>query len=512
MSDRKDLDKDGDRDIKVTGKLDRRGKDTIAALEERCATEPGFMPKLEKMCSKLGTETEWMVNVMMMESNIRPWAKNPNSSGSGLIQFMAPTARGLGTTTATLRGMSATRQLDYVERYFAPFAGRLTSQAAVYAAVGAGKIGKSDQTVLFRAGSKGYNANKVWDANKDGKVTQGEMGKIAGRFGCGDQFDIDDDSCPMPEDGGPVTAGDTGSLVGSAGGEVNLGGGGGAREAAGGGGAAGSGNPARPGHIIGGSVGARGQNAEADVESVQTALLAHGFSPGTIDKQIGPNTISAIRRFQRGFMKHPDGLVEVGKTTEQHLVSANPPRAAREGGAREGVGRATSHDDDGLTASAGGEVDLDGDDDPVSRNGAAQMAKLESVADNVAGKKPDGACYAAVKRHITNAGGYGNIRNIYTDRRFAAFQGYARNFAECVNQNPDGFGLERLSINNPYEAPLGSIVVVAAGSPGTRHRTAGDITVKGPGDAFYNDGAMGYRGRSAWPPARGGVLGVYRPK
>ena len=85
-------------------------------------------------------------------------------------------------------------------------------------------------------------------------------------------------------------------------------------------------------------------------------------------------------------------------------------------------------------------------------------------------------------------------------------------FAERVNTNPARFGLERLSISNPYEAPEGSIIVVAPGSPGTRHPTAGDIVVKGPGDTFYNDGNMNYRGRSAWPPRRGGVLGVYRPR
>jgi peptidoglycan hydrolase-like protein with peptidoglycan-binding domain len=483
MGDRTDLDKDGDADIKVKGRLDKRAKQTIKALEDRCAAEPEFMDKLEKMCKTLGTEPEWVVNVMMMESNIEPSRKNPKSSGSGLIQFMAKTARGLGTTTARLRAMSATKQLDYVEKYFRPFAGKLTSQAAVYAAVGAGQVGRNDSAVLFRRGSEGYAGNKVWDVNKDGKVTQGEMGRVAARYGAGDQFDIEEDS----EEGGSTTV-ESGATGGAEGGAT----GGGETE-----------SPGRRDRIIGASVGVRGRNLERDVEAVQTTLAAHGVSPGTIDRQIGPDTIGAIRRFQRGFMRNPDGLVEPGQQTEQYLISGNPPRAPS--GAREGGGR-------------GAEVDLDDDQeseteevDAPSRNASAQMARLESVADNVASKKPDGMCYAAVKRHIANAGGYGNIRNIYTDRRFQP-QGFARNFAEVVNRNPGKFGLERLSISNPYDAPVGSIVVVAAGSPGTVHRTAGDIAVKGPGNAFYNDGAMGYRGRNAWPPARGGVLGVYRPK
>lgn len=263
--------------------------------------------------------------------------------------------------------------------------------------------------------------------------------------------------------------------------------------------------PARPAArrqgLIGNSVGAGGENAEADVEAVQTALQRHGFSPGTIDRRYGSNTLGAIRRFQRTFMRHPDGLIEPGKTTEEHLASTSPPRTTP---ARteedEGEEREAPADRDGAEVSA------------PTATAAAQMSALESTADNVASKRPQGGCYKAVKHHITNAGGYGNIRNIYTDRRFASYQGYARNFAECVDQNPARFGLEKLSISNPYDAPTGSIIVVAPGSPGTRHPTAGDITVKGPGDAFYNDGAMGYRGRSAWPPSRGGVLGVYRPK
>jgi peptidoglycan hydrolase-like protein with peptidoglycan-binding domain len=256
--------------------------------------------------------------------------------------------------------------------------------------------------------------------------------------------------------------------------------------------------PAARRGLVSGSVGTGGENAEADVEAVQTALVRHGFSPGTVDRRFGPNTLGAIRRFQRGFMHHPDGLVEPGKMTEQHLKATSPPPRSREGAGEESEHEA---EEDGETSIA-----------PAAPNAAAQMSKLESVADNVASRRPQGGCYAAVKRHISNAGGYGNIRNIYTDRRFSSFQGYARNFAECVDQNPARFGLEKLSVSNPYDAPLGAIVVVAPGSPGTHHPTAGDITVRGPGDAFYNDGAMNYHGRAAWPPRRGGVLGVYRPK
>jgi hypothetical protein len=251
--------------------------------------------------------------------------------------------------------------------------------------------------------------------------------------------------------------------------------------------------PAQRRGLIRGTVGQGGDNHAEDVAAVQTALLRHGCYSGSVSSQCAPDTTGAIRRFQRGFLHHPDALVEPGKITEQHLTSTTPVRSRRT--------EESEHEDDESDEIA-----------PASRNASAQMSRLESVADNVASRRPHGGCYAAVKRHISNAGGYGNIRNIYTDRRFSSFQGYAKDFAHCVDQDPARFGLEKLSVSNPYDAPLGAIVVVAPGSPGTHHPTAGDITVRGPGDAFYNDGAMNYHGRAAWPPRHGGVLGVYRPK
>ncbi|MEO8701391.1 MAG: peptidoglycan-binding domain-containing protein [Kofleriaceae bacterium] len=508
---RADLDKDGDPDISVNGRLDKYAKQTVSRLESLCSAEPSFMPKLEELAQKLDTKVEWLINVMMMESSLDPARKNPNSTASGLIQFMRKTAAGLGTTCAALRRMTATKQLDWVHKYFAPFAGRLSSQAQVYAAVGAGQVSDNNNKVFFRAGSKEYNANKVWDANRDGKITQGEMGRIAGRFGAGEQFDIngsgdskDSESEETETETAPKPEAPAAQPGGGGEGEVTV--------------TVTSLKPVKPGHIISDSVGAGGNNHEGDVAAVQTALTAHGFSPGKIDHANGPNTMRAIRRFQRGFMKNPDGLVEVGKPTEQHLTSGNPPVKRDEQEEREEEEqakqptKAAPQRQEEERAERQPKPETDADEVEVSAKGSQQMTKLVGTANDVAGQRPGGKCYKAVKHHITNAGGYGNIKNIYTDPRFASAQGEAHMFADTVNANPGKFGLERLSIENPYDAPTGSIVVVSAGSPGTHHKTAGDITVKGPGDSFYNDGSMGYKGRNAWPPKRGGVIGVYKPK
>ena len=61
--------------------------------------------------------------------------------------------------------------------------------------------------------------------------------------------------------------------------------------------------------------------------------------------------------------------------------------------------------------------------------------------------------------------------------------------------------------NSPFNADPGSIVVVAAGAPGTSNPTAGDITVKGDGDAFYNGGEMSYGSAADFPTKY--TLGIF---
>lgn len=72
------------------------------------------------------------------------------------------------------------------------------------------------------------------------------------------------------------------------------------------------------------SVGKGGANKKADVIAVQTQLKARGFDPGPIDGDFGPNTLRAIIELQRGFLAHPDGLIEPGHATEKHLFFEAP--------------------------------------------------------------------------------------------------------------------------------------------------------------------------------------------
>lgn len=95
----------------------------------------GFADVLVSVSDKLGIDPAWLANVINFESGFRTDIQNRYTKATGLIQFMPSTASRLGTSVDALKGMTGTQQMRYVEAYFRPYAGRLKSQADVYAAV-----------------------------------------------------------------------------------------------------------------------------------------------------------------------------------------------------------------------------------------------------------------------------------------------------------------------------------------------------------------------------------------
>ncbi|MEB3204774.1 MAG: hypothetical protein VKP57_08740 [Candidatus Sericytochromatia bacterium] len=151
-----------------------------------------------------------------------------------------------------------------------------------------------------------------------------------------------------------------------------------------------------------------------------------------------------------------------------------------------------------------------GDDGAISERGLAQMKKLVEVARRaVGGKRPGGYCYRAVHLYLMRAG-YGHLR---PDSIPWTHTRYARQFGEYLNQGDHAarLGLRKLPIDNPYDAPPGSVVVVRPGTPGTRHPKAGDIAIAAGNGKFYNDGNMSYGGPENFPPGNRHVVGIYAP-
>lgn len=136
-----------------------------------------FARRVIEISQALGIDPSHLMACMAFETGetFSPAIKNPNSSATGLIQFMAATAKNLGTTTAALAAMSAVEQLDYVHKYFKPWKGKMADYADVYMAILWPRgIGKSLDYALFVRGEKAYAANKGLDKDKNGYVTKRE--------------------------------------------------------------------------------------------------------------------------------------------------------------------------------------------------------------------------------------------------------------------------------------------------------------------------------------------------
>jgi hypothetical protein len=132
-----------------------------------------FLDKLDVVAGHIGVPADSMLKIMNNESGLRTDAVNPHGGATGLIQFMPATAKGLGTSTAALKNMSATEQLDYVEKYYAPFKGQLHSATDLYTATFyPAALGKPDDYVIG-GNSAGLIAreNPIFDIDGDGVIT-----------------------------------------------------------------------------------------------------------------------------------------------------------------------------------------------------------------------------------------------------------------------------------------------------------------------------------------------------
>jgi hypothetical protein len=141
-----------------------------------------FADNVISIARSLGVHPDWLMAAMNFESEMDPTAINPKSGAGGLIQFMPTTAIALGTTVPDLVSKSNIEQLDYVYRYFLPYANQMHRYLDVYLAiffpyaVGAAKSFVIQTDKL--SASQIAKANPIFDINRDGKITVKEVEKI----------------------------------------------------------------------------------------------------------------------------------------------------------------------------------------------------------------------------------------------------------------------------------------------------------------------------------------------
>lgn len=143
---------------------------TLVKMRGIESTSPEFQDKVVQIAERLGTNPNFLMAVMSFETGgtFDPSVRNKAGSGAvGLIQFMPQTAQGLGTSSEALASMTAEEQLEFVERHYRPFKGRLGTLEDTYMAVLLPKaVGKGPDVVLFERPSVAFNQNKGLDTRE----------------------------------------------------------------------------------------------------------------------------------------------------------------------------------------------------------------------------------------------------------------------------------------------------------------------------------------------------------
>jgi hypothetical protein len=138
-----------------------------------------FAQAVRDVSARLGIRPEWLMQIMLWESGLRPDIRNgqQGQTATGLIQFIEDTANALGTTTAQLAQMTRVEQMRYVYAYFKPYAGKMNSVYDVYMVTFAPAfLGKPDSTRMGGAKwAEWARVNRGFDLDRNGQITIGEF-------------------------------------------------------------------------------------------------------------------------------------------------------------------------------------------------------------------------------------------------------------------------------------------------------------------------------------------------
>lgn len=176
-----------------------------------------FFPALRAMSAALGAQPLHLLAVWYSESGVRAnaWNNGPATvidkttgkgrpprpeekyNASGLFQAMPATLKGLGYPSdhASFRALTATQQLAWALRYYLPYRGKLGSIGAIYVANFLPALidhaGDPAYVLTDRNGRLpwAYTPNAAFDANRDGRITVGELESAVQRNARGPRWD-----------------------------------------------------------------------------------------------------------------------------------------------------------------------------------------------------------------------------------------------------------------------------------------------------------------------------------
>lgn len=149
--------------------------------------DTAFIGGVKALAEKYGTTTAELMSLMHFESagSFDP-AKRNSIGATGLIQFIPSTAKGLGTSTDALAGMSRMEQLDWVDRYLAQTPVRKvekpTGEDLYMSVLWPKAVGKPSDYVLWKEGSVEYKQNKGLDVGGKGYITKRDAAQKAMQY------------------------------------------------------------------------------------------------------------------------------------------------------------------------------------------------------------------------------------------------------------------------------------------------------------------------------------------
>lgn len=141
-----------------------------------------FYPAWVSALTALGINPLDVMRVGFSETGLHPGSAN----GAGLIGFVPSTLRALGWTGTPQEfgQLSATQQVPYVAKYYAPYASRVKSDALAYvvnftpAYLNEALAGGDDYVIAAQGDPKRgwiYSNNTILDRNHDGQITVGDL-------------------------------------------------------------------------------------------------------------------------------------------------------------------------------------------------------------------------------------------------------------------------------------------------------------------------------------------------
>lgn len=143
------------------------------------AFTPEKAASIARVAKNIGVNPNDLAAVISFETGgtFSPSKRNPKSSATGLIQFMAGSGgtkgKYYGMTRDQFGSLSFDEQMKYVEKYFLDRSSGF--RAGNEAKNTTGDVYGAVTGYGYKKGSREYELNKVWDSNKNGIIEKGEM-------------------------------------------------------------------------------------------------------------------------------------------------------------------------------------------------------------------------------------------------------------------------------------------------------------------------------------------------